>query len=114
MPKTYRTKLPRPDARGYYRPEVGGVRFTIGNESSVSKGEAQRRLDTLKELFERQCEHEQIDFWAGWVLPYAKKVAAGEALTYPTIKRNVGQALEDLRSAAMRASSVSAGSSFAS
>ncbi len=54
MAKTYRgSKLPKPDPRGYYRPEVRGRRFTLGHVRHLSQGEAQRRLDALRDLFEK-------------------------------------------------------------
>jgi hypothetical protein len=42
--RSYKGSLPQPDSRGYYRPEIGGKRFTIGRERDTSKGEAERRL----------------------------------------------------------------------
>jgi len=97
MAKSYKGKLPRPDARGYYRPEVGGVRFTVGRSCDVSGGEAKRRLDMLRLFFDRQCEERSIKFWAGCNLPWAHKVARGEPLLLEIsdkARRNPGEASE--------------------
>tara|TARA_R110002072_G_scaffold179059_1_gene335074 strand:+ start:137249 stop:137413 length:165 start_codon:yes stop_codon:yes gene_type:complete len=32
MKKNYQGKLPKPNKNGYYRPEIGGARFTPGNK----------------------------------------------------------------------------------
>lgn len=81
MPKTYRGRLPKPDNRGYVRPEIGDKRFNLGNVRDVSTGQMERRLSALRDLFDRQCKHQKIDFWSAFILPFAKKVAAGERLT---------------------------------
>ena len=39
--------MPKPDRRGYYRPEVGGVRFIVGHKDEDSEGEARRRLEAV-------------------------------------------------------------------
>lgn len=49
MPAIYRGNLPQADAKGYWRPEVGGKRFNIGHQSNVSEGEALRRLDVIRD-----------------------------------------------------------------
>lgn len=96
--KVYRGKLPKPDARGYLRPEVGGHKFTLGHVRDISQGEAYRRLDAIRDLYERQCRHGEIDYWSASVLPWAKKLAAGERLVFsvtPYAQRNAGQAAEE-------------------
>ena len=50
-PKTYRGKLPKPDKRGYVRPEIGDNRFTVGNVRSDSQGEMERRRDAVADPF---------------------------------------------------------------
>jgi len=96
--KAYRGKLAKPDSRGYLRPEVGGHRFTLGHVRDISQGEAQSRLDAIRELYERQCLRGGIDHWAAHLLPWAKKLAAGERLVLsvsPYAKANGGQAAEE-------------------
>ena len=102
--KSYRGRLPKPYSRGYYRPEVGGKRFTVGNKRDVSEREVLRRVNALRELFERQCELDQIDSWAVWVLPWSKRIAAGGELRFEVsddAKANVGQATEEFRLVAL-------------
>ncbi len=77
--RTNRGRLPNPDHRSYVRPEVGGKRFIVGNIKDDGTAEMERRLADLRNLFERQCQYHEIEHWAGSVLPYAKKLAAGEA-----------------------------------
>ncbi|WP_146512018.1 hypothetical protein [Thalassoglobus neptunius] len=81
-PKQYRSKLPAADKNGDVRPRIGGKRFTVGNTQSVSFGEMERRRDALKTLFANQCEELGIDFWANWILPFAKQIERGERVTY--------------------------------
>lgn len=79
--KSYRGKLSKPDRNGDVRPEVGGKRFTVGNVRSVSTGEMERRLNAIRDLFDRQCDYHKIDYWSAFLLPFAKKIATGERLT---------------------------------
>jgi hypothetical protein len=54
--RAYQGGMPKPDRRGYYRPEVGGVRFIVGHKNEVSEGgEARRRLEAVRDLFNRQA-----------------------------------------------------------
>ncbi|WP_296451586.1 hypothetical protein [Rubinisphaera sp.] len=39
-------------------------------------------MNSLKEFFDAQCEALGIDFWAGWVLPYARQIEKGQKLVY--------------------------------
>lgn len=82
MAKAYRGKLPKPDKNGDVRPEVGGKRITVGNIRDVSTGEMERRLDAIRDLFDRQCQHHNIDHWSGWLIPYAKKIGKGQRLSH--------------------------------
>lgn len=96
--RTYRGKLPKPTARGDVRPEIGNKRFTVGNVRDTTESEMQRRLQLLRDIFEKQCDHHAIDHWAGWLVPYAKMVASGEPVRYETSefsKSDAGSASED-------------------
>ena len=98
MAKSYRCKLPKPDKNGDVRPEVGGKRITVGNIRDVSTGEMERRLDAIRDLFDRQCQHHSIDGWSGWLTPYAKKIGKGQNLTLHVsnhARKNNGQASEE-------------------
>ena len=102
MAKARRTKLAKPDARGNFRQYVGPVKFTLGNARNTSQGEAQRRLDAIRDLWDRQCNHPQveIDYWRPEVLPYALALARGQTLHTLAIsdhaKEHPGQAAEEL------------------
>lgn len=39
--RAYQGGMPKPDRRGYYRPEVGGVRFIVGHKNEISEGGSQ-------------------------------------------------------------------------
>ncbi|MEM1224058.1 MAG: hypothetical protein AAGJ40_00070 [Planctomycetota bacterium] len=96
--RTYRGSLPKPDRRGYVRPEVGDQRFTVGNVRDVSQGEMTRRLTAVKDLFEQQCARHEIDVWISTLVPYAKKLARGERLVFTVssfARSNDGQASEE-------------------
>ncbi len=96
--KTYRTKICKPDRKGYYRPEIGGHRFNVGHKSNISEGEAQRRLDALKTFYEQQRKDHGRDLWANWAMPFAMQLAAGEKLTLEVsdfARKSSGQALEE-------------------
>ena len=98
MGKSYRGKLPKPDRNGDVRPEVGGKRFTVGNVRNVSTGEMERRLDAVRDLFDRQSDYHKIDYWSAFLLPFAKKIATGERLTLHVssqARHNNGQASEE-------------------
>jgi len=81
-PRQYRSKLPKPDRNGDVRPRIGGRRFTVGNVRTTSQGEMERRMNSLKEFFDAQCDALGIDFWANWTLPFAKQIERGERVTY--------------------------------
>ena len=75
---TYRGKLPKPDSRGYVRPEVGGIRFTVGHSKTESQGEMERRLKAIRDLFEQHCKRHETDKWQDWMLGYARQLAKGD------------------------------------
>lgn len=77
MQKIYRGELPKPDSRGYWRPEVGGKRFNIGHRNEISEGEAKRRLKALRDLFQLHCERHETNEWQDWVLDQARELARG-------------------------------------
>lgn len=92
------SKICKPDARGYIRPQVADKRFTVGNVRDISEGEARRRVDALKELFDRQSAYFETDKWTDWLLPYAEQIARGQQLTFNVsdyARQNVGQAAEE-------------------
>jgi hypothetical protein len=80
----YRGKLPKPDPSGAWRPYVGRdrnrkpTRFTVGNRRDTSEGEAQRRLDAVRDLFDQQCKKLGLSYWHGDVLETARQLAAGQ------------------------------------
>ncbi|MCR9209042.1 MAG: hypothetical protein NXI28_12485 [bacterium] len=58
----------------------------------------ERRLDAVRDLFDRQCKHHNIDYWSAWLLPFAKKVGKGHKLTLHIsdhARKNNGQASEE-------------------
>ena len=82
--KCYRGALPKPDSQGRWRPAVGRLstgrpqRFYVGNKRDTTKAKAQRRLDYIRDLFDRQCAELGIDFWANWTLVPPEKLVRGE------------------------------------
>jgi len=50
----------------------------VGNRQDISEGEARRRLDAIRDLFDRQCEKLGLTHWHGDVLDTARQLAAGE------------------------------------
>jgi len=104
----YRGKLPKPDPSGAWRPYVGRdrngkpTRFTVGNRREVSEGEAQRRLNAVRDLFDQQYEKLGLSHWHGDVLETARQLAAGQPGTVQFEKgdglrlgRHVGKWFED-------------------
>jgi hypothetical protein len=74
-------------------------RFQIGNKRDTAEAEAQRRLDYLRDFYDRQCQEQHIDFWAGWAIPWAQRLAAGppiQVYASESAKANNGQAAEEL------------------
>ena len=102
--KSYRGALPKPDSQGRWRPVVGRLRdgvpqrFYVGNKRDTTESEAQRRLDYIRDFYDRQCAEHGIDFWAGWAIPSALRLASGPIKVYSsdTAKGNAGQAAEEV------------------
>jgi hypothetical protein len=103
--KSYRGDLPEPDKQGRIRPVVGRLidgppkRFQVGNVKDTTQAEAKRRLDYIRDLYDRQCTELGIDYWATWTLPWAMRLAAGPPIkVYPSehAQSNSGQAAEEV------------------
>ena len=103
--KTYRGGLPRPDSLGRWRPVVGRSqngkpqRFQIGNRRDTSDGDALRRLNHIRDFYDRQCAEHGVDFWTGWALPWAHRLAQGvpvRVYSSDYARKNEGQAAEEL------------------
>jgi len=102
--KSYRGSLPKPDSQGRWRPVVGRKpdgkpqRFQVGKVTDTTAAEAQRRLDYIRDLWDHQCLEHGIDFWAGWVMPWACRLASGPIRVYGSkhSKINSGQAAEEV------------------
>ena len=95
---TYRVKICKPDNRGYYRPQIGDIRFTVGHKNDISEGEAQRRRDALQMLYDRQQQLHGMGKWASWVLPYAKQIEKTGKVVFEvseSAKSNAGLASEE-------------------
>ena len=90
--------------QGRYRPVVGRIesgkpqRFQVGRVKDTTAAEAQRRLDYIRLLYDRQCQDENIDYWAGSMLPWAIRLANGPIKVYGSSysKTNPGQAAEEV------------------
>ncbi|MGD0901000.1 MAG: hypothetical protein ABR915_24475, partial [Thermoguttaceae bacterium] len=60
-PRSNRGGLPKPDSLGRWRPEVGvdhegtRVRFQVGNKRDTTEAEALKRLNAIRDLYDRQC-----------------------------------------------------------
>ena len=97
--KSYRCSVPKPDKQGRVRAVVGGTRFQIGNVRDTTQSEVSKRLEAIRDLYDRQCSELGIDFWANWTLPWAHKLAQGtpaKAHFTDYAKANPGQAAEEL------------------
>ncbi len=101
--KAYRRHVAKPDSRGRRRSAVGRLqdgkpcRFEVGDRDTTEV-QAQRRLDDICDLYDRQCCELGIDFWAVWVLPWARRLASGPIRVYASeyAKVNNGQAAEEV------------------
>jgi len=74
------------------------VRFQVGTKKT-SEVEAMRRLDAIRNLYDRQCAELGLDFWAGWVWSWAIKLAQAVPVVVhasPAATRIPGQAAEEL------------------
>lgn len=84
--KTKHHDLPQPDARGRIRPYVGKLasggkaRFLVGDQDTAPS-DAQRRLDAIRSLYEKQCARSGIDSWNEWTRRVAVRIGAGQPIT---------------------------------
>ena len=102
---SYRGGLPKPDSLGRWRPEVGcdhdgkRVRFQVGNKSNTTESEALKRLNVIRDLYDRQCAELKHPYWANWVLAWATKIAQCVPVlveTRPDAKDDTGTAADHL------------------
>ncbi len=105
-PRSNRGGLPRPDSLGRWRPEVGRdkegnrVRFFVGNKRDTTEAEALKRLNAIRDLYDRQCDELKRDFWDGWALGWARKLAQKVPVVIeasPQAIGTAGQASEELK-----------------
>ncbi len=103
-PKTYHGGLPQPDSLGRWRPVVGRTqdgkpaRFQVGTRKT-SKADALKRLEAIRDLYDRQCAELGSDYWLGWVQCWAVKLAQGIPVVVhasSAATSNPGQAAEEL------------------
>ena len=74
-------------------------RFQVGNKRDTSEAEALRRLNHIRDFWDRQCAEHHIGYWAGWALPWARRMAQGvpvRVLGSTLAQTNQGQAAEEL------------------
>ena len=104
-PRSNRGGLPKPDSLGRWRPEVGcdhegnRVRFQVGNKRDTSEAEALKRLNAIRDLYDRQSAELRLNFWAGWVRGWALRLSQGVPVVVeasPAAIRIPGQAAEEL------------------
>ena len=92
--KTYRGALPKPDSQGRWRPVVGRSekgkpqRFYVGNKRDTTEADALRRLDYIRDLYDRQCAEYGIDHWFDNVLPWAIRLASGPPIKLYVIDKD--------------------------
>ena len=99
MKKTYRGKLPKPTKRGDVRPEIAGRRFTVGNVTDTTETQMVYRLNTLRDVHDRQAERFQIEHWAKWLVPYAQEFGRTGKVKFQVpeaAKKIVGLACENV------------------
>ncbi len=83
MAKYYNCKLPKPDSQGRYRPVVGKnregkpVKFQVGTVRTTTTAEAQRRLDSIRLLYQKQCEYLGIAYWGAGYHQWAIQLSGG-------------------------------------
>ena len=103
-PKTYHGGLPKPDSLGRWRPVVGRTpdgkpaRFQVGTRKT-SEADALKRLEAIRDLYDRQCTELGLDYWVGWVQCWAVKLAQGVPVVVQASSaatRNPDQAAEEL------------------
>ena len=84
--KTKHHDLPQPDARGRIRPYVGklasgGKACLLVGDQDTAPSDAQRRLDAIRSLYEKQCARSGIDSWNEWTRRVAVRIGAGRPIT---------------------------------
>jgi len=75
------------------------VRFQVGNKRDATEAEALKRLNAIRDLYDRQCAELKINYWAGWVRGWAGKLAQGVPVVVdasPAAVSTPGQAAEEL------------------
>jgi hypothetical protein len=83
------------DYSGRTRP----ARFTVGTHETTSPADAMKRLDAIRNLYDRQCKELGLDYWAGWVQGWALRLAQDiPIVVYASdfALRNEGGAAEEL------------------
>ena len=102
--RSYRGSLPKPDSRGRVRPIVGvdvegkAQRFQVGTTRHNNEAEMLKRLDHIRDFYDKQCSEMGIEFWADWTLGWAKKLARGIPIKVSEssyARTNPGQAAEE-------------------
>ena len=77
------------------------MRFQVGNKSNTTESDALKRLNAIRDLYDRQCAELQIQFWANWVLGWAMKLAQGMPVVVeasPEALKNSGAAAKNFSS----------------
>jgi hypothetical protein len=49
------------------------ARFQVGSRNTTAEAEALKRLDAIRDLYDRQCRELGLDYGAGWVRAWAMK-----------------------------------------
>jgi hypothetical protein len=84
--RTNRRKLPKADKHGDVRPTAGYIvengkrkrpKFCVGNTRFNTGYEMELRLTQICSLYDYQCERFNVDYWNGWTLQVARKIAKG-------------------------------------
>jgi hypothetical protein len=90
---------------GRWRPVVGRSttgkpqRFYVGNKRDTTEAEARRRLDYIRDLYDRQCAEHHVNHWAPSLVPWAMRLASGPPiLVYATdyAKTHTAEAAEQV------------------
>ncbi len=80
-------------------PDGKVARFQVGTRKATSEVEALKRLNAIRDLYDRQCRELGLDYWAGWVQSWAMKLSQGVPVVVhasSTVLANSGQAAEEL------------------
>jgi hypothetical protein len=87
------------DGRTIYHGKRQPARFTVGTHETTSPADALRRLNAIRDLYDRQCQELGLDFWAGWVHGWACRLAQNVPIVVYASDfalRNKGGAAEEL------------------